>query len=106
MKLRPFILDIYEVIGSYDLILFNHSLEHMTDPETATKEVRQHLAPGGVVLIHVPNIQNLVAGQGVWGYGLPESFGMGEMRQTTSKGALGYTMDTGTDSQNGNPGLS
>ena len=41
--------------GSYDAIVFRHSLEHINDPVAALRLVRAALAPGGLVLITVPN---------------------------------------------------
>jgi SAM-dependent methyltransferase len=41
--------------GSYDAVIFHHSLEHTTDPVTALRRVAAALAPGGLVLITVPN---------------------------------------------------
>jgi SAM-dependent methyltransferase len=48
--------DIQSATGTYDAILFNHSLEHMTDPEATLKRCADLLAPDGTVLIHVPNM--------------------------------------------------
>lgn len=51
--------DIHSVSGTYDVILFNHSIEHMTDPEAALRRCTDLLAPGGKVLIQIPNIHSL-----------------------------------------------
>jgi SAM-dependent methyltransferase len=48
--------DIRAVSGTYHLVLFNHSLEHMTGPEAAIGECARILAPGGLVLVQVPNV--------------------------------------------------
>lgn len=40
---------------SYDAVIFRHSLEHVNDPVDALRRVRAALAPGGLVLITVPN---------------------------------------------------
>ncbi len=50
--------DILLVSGIYDLILFNHSLEHMTNPEAAVQKCAALLAPGGTVVIHLPNMDS------------------------------------------------
>jgi SAM-dependent methyltransferase len=43
-----------ELTGTYDFIMFNHSLEHMSDPVAAVRHVGNLLRPGGSVLIRVP----------------------------------------------------
>jgi SAM-dependent methyltransferase len=40
---------------SYDAVIFRHSLEHTNDPVEALRRVGAALAPGGLVLITVPN---------------------------------------------------
>jgi 2-polyprenyl-3-methyl-5-hydroxy-6-metoxy-1,4-benzoquinol methylase len=44
-----------ELNESFDLILLNHVLEHMYDPQTVLSKVRRLLAKEGVVAIAVPN---------------------------------------------------
>jgi SAM-dependent methyltransferase len=39
---------------SFDFIMFNHSLEHMTNPETVLGQVRTKISPLGTLLIRVP----------------------------------------------------
>jgi SAM-dependent methyltransferase len=39
----------------YDLVLFNHSLEHSADPVGDLARVRERLHPGGAVVISVPD---------------------------------------------------
>jgi SAM-dependent methyltransferase len=41
--------------GSYDAVVFHHSLEHTAAPVSALRAVARALAPGGLVLITVPN---------------------------------------------------
>lgn len=43
-----------QIEGSYDLVIFNHSLEHIPDPESALAHARTLLSPGGWVLVRVP----------------------------------------------------
>jgi SAM-dependent methyltransferase len=43
-----------EVTGEFDLIMFNHSLEHVPDPVETLKAARERLAPGGVCLARLP----------------------------------------------------
>lgn len=52
---------IEEESGTYDLIMFHHSLEHMADPLAALMRAKERLAPGGHILIRVP-----VAGCFAW----------------------------------------
>jgi SAM-dependent methyltransferase len=42
------------VPGEFDLIMFNHSLEHVPDPVAALEVAAAKLAPGGVCLARVP----------------------------------------------------
>lgn len=43
-----------EVDGEFDLIMFNHSLEHIPDPVETLKMACERLAPGGICLARVP----------------------------------------------------
>jgi len=47
-------LDLSEIEGRYDLIMFHHSFEHLPDPESSLREALRHLRPGGRVLIRMP----------------------------------------------------
>lgn len=42
--------------GSYDRALFGDVLEHLANPEAALRRIRGLLAPGGRILIAIPNI--------------------------------------------------
>jgi SAM-dependent methyltransferase len=53
--------DINNVPGSYDLVMLNHSFEHMPDPLDALHAIRRLLRPNGTALIRIP-----VAGGYVW----------------------------------------
>jgi 2-polyprenyl-3-methyl-5-hydroxy-6-metoxy-1,4-benzoquinol methylase len=46
--------DFSEVTGKFDLIMFNHSLEHVPDPVAMLKVAREKLAAGGMCLARVP----------------------------------------------------
>jgi 2-polyprenyl-3-methyl-5-hydroxy-6-metoxy-1,4-benzoquinol methylase len=39
----------------FDVIFFNHVLEHIADDLTALREVRRILKPGGLLILGVPN---------------------------------------------------
>jgi 2-polyprenyl-3-methyl-5-hydroxy-6-metoxy-1,4-benzoquinol methylase len=41
--------------SSYDVIVAGDILEHVVDPETLLKDLRDHLNPGGEILVSVPN---------------------------------------------------
>jgi SAM-dependent methyltransferase len=47
-----------EVIGEFDLIMFNHSLEHVPDPVTTLKDAYDKLAAGGICLVRLPTISS------------------------------------------------
>jgi SAM-dependent methyltransferase len=43
-----------EVIGEFDLIMFNHSLEHVPDAVATLREAYEKLAAGGICLVRLP----------------------------------------------------
>jgi SAM-dependent methyltransferase len=43
-----------EVTGKFDLIMFNHSLEHVPDPVATLKAAHRKLAGGGICLVRLP----------------------------------------------------
>ena len=47
-------LDLIEVEGRFDLIMFHHSFEHVPDPEASLRGALGRLTPGGRVLIRMP----------------------------------------------------
>ncbi|MBT3515659.1 MAG: class I SAM-dependent methyltransferase [Nitrospina sp.] len=47
-----------EVKGSWDLIMFHHSFEHMQDPTKTLQSVSRLLKPGGFCLIRVPVVSS------------------------------------------------
>jgi len=55
-------------LGSFDVITLWHVLEHLRRPTEVLKGLARHLAPGGVIVISVPNFGSLQrqAFQGGW----------------------------------------
>ncbi len=65
---REYGLDLFqgslcEVGGKYDVIILNHVVEHFTDVIGSIKRLTQHLSPGGIFYIAVPDIRNFSMGQ-------------------------------------------
>lgn len=60
--------------STYDVIIFNHVLEHMEDPLKSLKRAEKLLKKNGIVLIDVPNFGSLSAKlqDSGWQYILPE----------------------------------
>lgn len=52
---------IAEVEGVFDLIMFHHSLEHVSDPAADLRAARERLASGGMCLVRIPLV-------GVWAW--------------------------------------
>ena len=50
-----------DVPGTYDLVTFNHSFEHVPDPLPTLRHARKLLAPGGTLMLRTP-----VAGCWAW----------------------------------------
>ncbi len=47
-------LGVEEMPGGWDLIMLNHSFEHMAEPAAVLRELRERLNGGGSILIRVP----------------------------------------------------
>lgn len=45
----------------FDCIIFADVLEHLLDPQRCLQQAREHLAPGGSIVISLPNIRHLSA---------------------------------------------
>ena len=50
--------DLAEVTGTFDLVMFHHSLEHVPDPEGALRQAAQLLSPGGRILVRMPTVSS------------------------------------------------
>ena len=46
---------------SFDCIIFADVLEHLVDPQRCLRQARQHLKPGGSIVVSLPNIRHLSA---------------------------------------------
>lgn len=49
---------IHDIEGEFDLIMFHHSLEHMSEQRGVLARVRKLLATGGWCLIRLPVVPN------------------------------------------------
>jgi SAM-dependent methyltransferase len=52
---RASVQDIHE---TFDLILFNHSLEHMHDIERSLAHAKSLLEPGGTIIVRIPTVSS------------------------------------------------
>ena len=57
-KLKIVRKDIKELEGEWDLVMFNHSFEHIQDPVETIEIVSRLLAGGGVCLIRIPTVSS------------------------------------------------
>lgn len=48
-----------ELEGSFDAILYGDILEHLAQPEKIFQSINRFLAPGGIVIVSIPNIAHL-----------------------------------------------
>jgi SAM-dependent methyltransferase len=46
-------------MGEFDVIALWHCLEHLAEPWRMIENAAKHLAPGGILLIAIPNIESL-----------------------------------------------
>ena len=54
--------------GSFEAVVFWHVLEHLRDPRSALGRARRLLAPGGLLVVAVPNFESLQARVGSRGW--------------------------------------
>ncbi|HTH15777.1 MAG TPA: class I SAM-dependent methyltransferase [Magnetospirillum sp.] len=82
---------IEDILGLFDFVLFNHSLEHMASPAAALTAASRVLAPRGTVVVHLPNAASpefCRYGGDWWGLHAPRHFaiptpeGMQRLAQT------------------------
>lgn len=62
------VTDIDEAVGHFDLIMVNHVLEHLDQPLQFLEKCRELLAPGGRVIVAVPNFSSFQAAVGREGW--------------------------------------
>lgn len=69
--------DIYKIEDSFDLLLFNHTFEHVEDPENILRKCCQIMTKSSKLIIHIPNIHSLEFEkykQYWWGFHAPYHF--------------------------------
>lgn len=90
------VTSVSELRGPFDLILVNHVLEHTFEPERLLRECRALLAPGGRLVVAVPNFSSFQAciGRKSWFHrDLPiHLFHFSETGLATLLTASGYTV--------------
>jgi 2-polyprenyl-3-methyl-5-hydroxy-6-metoxy-1,4-benzoquinol methylase len=50
--------DPVELDGSYDVLLFGDTLEHLPDPAAVLRRLRTHLDDSGALILSIPNVAN------------------------------------------------
>lgn len=50
--------DLADLTGTYDLVMFHHSLEHVPDPVESLRQARRLLADGGRILVRMPTVSS------------------------------------------------
>jgi 2-polyprenyl-3-methyl-5-hydroxy-6-metoxy-1,4-benzoquinol methylase len=50
--------DVAELEGTYDVLLFGDTLEHVADPVAVLRQLATRLAPRGALVVSVPNVAN------------------------------------------------
>lgn len=51
-------LDLDQIDRTYNLVLFADTLEHLPDPAAVLRGLREKLAPGGTLIVSLPNVAN------------------------------------------------
>lgn len=83
----------------FDHILFGDVLEHMIDPLEVLQQYRSLLAPGGTIIISLPNVVSLVArvriAGGIWRYDDMGIFDRTHLRFFTIRTGMELLADAG-----------
>lgn len=81
--------------GPFQVILAINVLEHLASPESAIRVIYKHLAPGGLLVVHLPTVNNYL---NRWLYGLSYARDKTHVYCTSSRdlcallGAAGFRM--------------
>jgi len=49
---------LHDVVGEFDVIMFHHAFEHISDPAPTLNTVHRLLAPGGYCVIRIPTVSS------------------------------------------------
>lgn len=52
-----------DISGQFDIVIMNHTLEHLMNPVESLKIIARHLKDDGLIYIAVPSIRNFTMGQ-------------------------------------------
>jgi SAM-dependent methyltransferase len=76
LDVRTAALDTLELAPSWDVVTLFHVLEHLDSPREALRQVRGLLAPGGLVVIETPNVENpwFALAPGRWRQLIPDHY--------------------------------
>ncbi len=58
-RLKILKAELSSVSGQYDLVLLNHSFEHLSDPIGAARRLAELLAPDGIILLRIPVVDSV-----------------------------------------------
>lgn len=94
--------------GSFDMVIINHTLEHLQEPDQVLRKIHGLLKEGGVLLVDVPNFGSfsakvfktqwfaLLPGEHLWHFTFPalskllQSSGFKVLRRTSPSGIWDY----------------
>ncbi len=92
--------------GSFDVVVLQHVIEHLTEPRVSLAEISRILRPGGLLYVACPNagsVEARLAGAG-WGWFCPPAHvfhytpaGLKTLLETSGYGVAGWRTDHGAD---------
>ncbi|MDH4164136.1 MAG: class I SAM-dependent methyltransferase [Nitrospirota bacterium] len=50
--------NVHDISGAWDVVMYNHSFEHVPDPREQLQSVYRILAPGGACIIRIPTVSS------------------------------------------------